>query len=79
MIVQEKRRLILHERKKMNTEHPIFLVLFFLLLHGCASTYTVPSSNYPQHEGEINQHIRLIQAEKERIFKILTDEILFHG
>ena len=61
----------------MNTEYPIFFLLVFLFLHGCSSTYTVPSSKFPQYEGEINQHIRLIKAEKERIFHVLTDEKSF--
>ncbi len=37
----------------------------------------VPSSKYSQYDGEINQHVRLIKAERQRIFHILTDEKSF--
>jgi len=61
----------------MNRPHFLFIVLLFLFLQGCSTTYTIPSSKYPRYEGEVNQHVREIKAEKERIFHMLTDEKSF--
>ena len=53
------------------------LLLFFLFSQACSSKYTLESSDYRGYEGEINQHTRLIQASRERIFQILTNEDSF--
>lgn len=52
-------------------------VLLFLLLHGCSTKYIIKSPEYAMFKGEINQHARLIHAEKSRIFQILTQEETF--
>jgi hypothetical protein len=52
-------------------------LLLFLSLHGCSTKYIITSPQYNQYEGEINQHTRLIRAEKNRIFQILTQEEAF--
>ena len=61
----------------MNRPRFLFIVLLFLFLQGCSTTYTIPSSKYLRYEGEVNQHVREIKAEKERIFHMLTDERSF--
>jgi hypothetical protein len=43
-----------------------------LLFGGCASKYTVLSSKTDAYTGEVNQHVRWIQADSRRIFQILT-------
>ena len=48
----------------------ILIVLFVCL--SCASRYTMPQSNKQQYPGEINQHVRWIQAKQDYIFQILT-------
>jgi ribosome-associated toxin RatA of RatAB toxin-antitoxin module len=53
--------------------------LFFLLSQACSSKYTLKSNDYRGYEGEINQHTRQIQASRERIFQILTNEESFRG
>ena len=55
----------------------LFFMLLLLLLLGCASKYTIPSSAYPDYAGEVNQHYRLIKAENQRVFHILTHEQSF--
>ena len=52
-------------------------LLLFLSFHGCSTKYTLTSPQYNEYEGEINQHIRLIRAEKNLIFRILTQEAAF--
>jgi hypothetical protein len=64
---------------KINKFHLIFILLFILCFFGCSSKYTVPSSKRPQYDGEINQHVRLIMADKQRVFHILTDEKSFRA
>ena len=49
-------------------------VLLLFCLAGCASRYTIKAPEYVQYNGEINQHKRLIRAQKSRIFQILTNE-----
>ncbi|MBT8369786.1 MAG: hypothetical protein KJO34_02415 [Deltaproteobacteria bacterium] len=39
---------------------------------GCSSRYTIPPSTQNQYAGEINGHVRLIQADQDHIFQILT-------
>lgn len=56
----------------------ITAVLFFLLCPACTSKYMIHSSEYEQYNGEVNQHIRLIWATKERLFQILTQEDTFN-
>jgi uncharacterized protein YndB with AHSA1/START domain len=51
--------------------------LFLLFSQGCSSKYTLESSDYQGYEGEINQHTRLIQASRKRVFQILTREEAF--
>ncbi len=53
------------------------VALFLLFSQGCSSKYTLESNEYQGHEGEINQHTRLIQATRKRIFQILTNEQAF--
>lgn len=55
----------------------IFFVCLFLLAQGCSTKYIVSSGEYADFEGEVNQHVRLIRAEKHRIFQILTHEDTF--
>jgi ribosome-associated toxin RatA of RatAB toxin-antitoxin module len=43
-----------------------------LLLAGCASPYTVRPSKTNAYPGEVNRHVRWIQADRQRIFQILT-------
>jgi len=50
---------------------------FLFPLIACSSKYTVKSSEYAGWEGEINQHVRLIKAEPNQVFKILTAEKAF--
>jgi hypothetical protein len=49
----------------------------FVSLYGCSTKYTITSPQYNRYEGEINQHTRLIRAEKTLIFRILTQEEAF--
>ena len=49
----------------------------FLSLYGCSTKYIITSPRYNQYEGEIIQHTRLIHAEKNLIFQILTHEGAF--
>ena len=49
-------------------------VLLLSCLPGCASRYTIKAPEYARYNGEINQHKRLIRAQKSRIFQILTNE-----
>ena len=51
--------------------------LFFLSLHGCSTKYTIKSPEYDRYGGEVNQHTRLIHAERNKIFQILTREETF--
>ena len=52
-------------------------LLLLLSFHGCSTKYTLTSPQYNRYEGEINQHTRLIRAEKNRIFQILIQEAAF--
>lgn len=52
-------------------------VLLFLSTQGCASKYTIESNHYQAYKGEINQHVRIIQAANNRVFQILTNEQSF--
>jgi ribosome-associated toxin RatA of RatAB toxin-antitoxin module len=49
-------------------------VLLLPCLAGCASRYTIKAPEYAHYNGEINQHKRLIRAQKSRIFHILTNQ-----
>jgi hypothetical protein len=49
-------------------------VLLLSCLTGCASRYTIKFPEYTRYNGEINQHKRLICAQKIRIFQVLTNE-----
>ena len=59
-------------KKKISINTGIIFLSVLLLLTGCTSRYTVLPSNVPAYSGEANQHVRLIQADRERIFQILT-------
>lgn len=48
-------------------------VLLLSFLAGCASKYTIKVPKYDHYKSEINQHKRLIHAQKSRIFQILTN------
>jgi len=52
-------------------------LLLFLSLHGCSTKYIITSPKYNKYEGEIIQHTRLIRAERNLIFRILTQEEAF--
>ncbi|MBE9569755.1 MAG: SRPBCC family protein, partial [Proteobacteria bacterium] len=49
-------------------------VLLLSCLAGCASRYTIKAPEYARYNGEINQHKRLIRAQKSRVFQVLTNE-----
>lgn len=53
--------------------------LFFLFSQGCSSKYTLESRDYQGYEGKVNQHTRIIQASRERVFQILTNEQSFRA
>jgi hypothetical protein len=55
----------------------LFCALSFFFLMGCSTQYIVTSDKYSQYAGEINQHTRLIRAQRSRIFKMLTHEDTF--
>jgi hypothetical protein len=44
---------------------------------GCASKYKIKAPDYAGYEGEINQHTRLIHADRETIFSLITHEQSF--
>ncbi len=50
-----------------------------MLVPGCSTKYIASSTEYKDIEGEVNQHTRLIRAERHRIFQILTHEDAFRG
>ena len=52
-------------------------VLLFLSFQGCSTKYTITSPKYAEYEGEINQHTRLVRAERSHVFQILTQEESF--
>ncbi len=51
--------------------------LQFFSCQGCSTKYIVRSPEYAKYGGEINQHTRLIQAERRKIFQIVTQEKSF--
>jgi hypothetical protein len=63
---------------RLNRGIKIFCViavpLFLMFSQGCSTKYTIKAPVYLGYKGEINQHSRLIKADKRRIFKILTQE-----
>lgn len=56
-----------------------FYAAFVLILsfHGCSSKYTVKTSEYYDSSCVINQHTRLIKANKAQVFRTLTQEKTF--
>jgi uncharacterized protein YndB with AHSA1/START domain len=46
-------------------------------LLGCSTKYTINADDYQGYRGEINQHARLIHADRQKIFHLLTDEKAF--
>jgi hypothetical protein len=78
IFTRDLRRLTVKKNRTIvQMRHLLFFMLLLLFFQGCASKYTVPSSAYPDYEGEVNQHSRLIKAENQRIFHILTHEKSF--
>lgn len=61
----------------LQTLRLISCALFVLFLMGCSTQYIVTSDKYSKYAGEINQHTRLIRAERSRIFWMLTHEDTF--
>lgn len=61
----------------LQTIRLISCALSFFFLMGCSTQYIVTSDKYSQYAGEINQHTRLIRAERSRIFRMLTHEDTF--
>ncbi len=57
---------------KLSIQVSLSIIAILYVCMGCSSRYTVPSSNDHPYSGEINRHVRLIQAEQEHIFQILT-------
>lgn len=52
--------------------------LLLCYLQGCSGRYTVPPSDrYAPFEGELNQHSRVIRADRDHVFRILTDAETF--
>jgi ribosome-associated toxin RatA of RatAB toxin-antitoxin module len=47
-------------------------IFMLLLFAGCSSRYTISSPKYDAYSGEVNQHVRMIDAPAQRIFEILT-------
>ena len=52
-------------------------VLLFLCLQACSTKYTITFPKYGEYEGEINQHTRLVRAERSHVFQVLTQEESF--
>ena len=55
----------------------VVTVLFLFSLVACSSKYTVKASEYAGCKGEINHHVRLIKADPNQVFQILTLEKTF--
>jgi hypothetical protein len=55
----------------------ILVLAMFFALQGCSTKYTLNAPDYKGYAGEINQHSRIIKADKPHIFEILTTEELF--
>lgn len=55
----------------------ILCVFLLVFVPGCSTQYIVTANKYAQYEGEVNQHTRLIRADAQRIFRILTREDRF--
>jgi carbon monoxide dehydrogenase subunit G len=51
----------------------VAILLFFASL-GCSTKYVITSPKYADYKGEINQHTRLIRAQKTQVFELLTHE-----
>jgi len=59
-------------------KHVWILVLAMVFAsQGCSTKYTLNVPDYKGYEGEVNQHSRVINADKHDIFKILTTAELF--
>jgi ribosome-associated toxin RatA of RatAB toxin-antitoxin module len=52
-------------------------VFIIVLLAACSSKYTVKSSESSEFKGEINRHVRVVEADQGQVFKILTCEKAF--
>ena len=50
-----------------------------VLSAGCISKYKISAPDYAGYEGEINQHTRLIHANREDIFNLVTQEKTFQA
>jgi ribosome-associated toxin RatA of RatAB toxin-antitoxin module len=54
-------------------------LLLMGISQGCASKYHVKAPDYAGYEGEINQHTRLIRADRDKIFQLITQEKSFQS
>lgn len=55
-----------------------FLLVFLCtLILGCSTKYTIDTPDYRGYAGEVNQHSRVIKADKKRIFELLTTAEMF--
>lgn len=55
----------------------LVMILLLGLWQGCSSKYTIQAPEYASHEGEINQHSRLVKADQKSIFQSITEERSF--
>ncbi len=53
------------------------IVLIVFLFAACSSRYTVKPPEYAEFKGEVNQHVRLVEADRIQIYRILTCEKTF--
>lgn len=53
------------------------VTVLLIALQGCSTRYIVPSPEYTDDGSEANQHSRLIDAPRHRLFQIITDETQF--
>jgi len=63
---------MLNSKKYYFPEIRCFVLVILTLLVGCSSRYTVPQTPEQVYPGEVNRHVRWIQADSRQIFKILT-------
>jgi len=52
-------------------------MFIMICLVGCSTKYTVDAPDYHGYAGEINRHERFVNADKKRIFELLTNEETF--
>jgi len=65
-------------RKDFMKRPYIFISFLFLFLaQGCSTDYILRSPEYAKYRGEINQHRRIIRADRNRVFRIIVHEDAF--